>query len=151
MSPRVTPKFNRLALVVGRAVAATNATYANRLCTINRQVDRLTVRQIGEIGQHLRNWLRVEPLKVLVISLDEYGPAGRRTLQERPRAVDIEAVVAIDLRVLRWCLIPAALLVCVTIVLWQLRAHDVPPAVPGHGVTVSSSAAFTHTPPRDAL
>ncbi|MDX6567091.1 MAG: hypothetical protein QOE10_2753 [Gaiellales bacterium] len=79
------------------------------------------------------------------------GPAGRRTLQQRPRAVDIEAVVAIDLRVLRWCLIPAALLVCVTIVLWQLRAHDAPPAGPAHGVTVSSSAAVTRTPPRDAL
>src|ERR1700679_129882 len=64
MSPRVTTKWNRLALIVGRAVAATNATYANRLRTVNRQVDRLTVRQISEIGQHLRSWLGVEPLKV---------------------------------------------------------------------------------------
>jgi hypothetical protein len=84
MSPRVTTKLNRLALVVGRAVAATNAAYANRLCTVNDQVDRLTVRQISEIGQHLRSSLRVEPLKVLVIALDEYGPAGRRTLSFEP-------------------------------------------------------------------
>jgi hypothetical protein len=55
-------------------------------------------------------------------------------------------VVAIDLRVLRWCVIPAALLVCVTIVLWQLRAHETPGPAPRHGVTVSSSAAFTPAP-----
>jgi hypothetical protein len=54
-------------------------------------------------------------------------------------------VVSIDLRVLRWCLIPAALLVCVTIVLWQLRAHEQRPAAPPHGVTVSSSAAVITT------
>ena len=29
----------------------------------------------------------------------------------------------IDLRFLRWCLIPAALLVCVTVVLWESGAH----------------------------
>jgi hypothetical protein len=55
-------------------------------------------------------------------------------------------VVAIDLRVLRWCLIPAALLVCVTIVLWQLRAHEGRPALPPNGVTVSSSATVATTP-----
>jgi hypothetical protein len=40
MSPRVTTKLNRLALVVGGTVAATNAPYSNRPRTINRWVAR---------------------------------------------------------------------------------------------------------------
>jgi hypothetical protein len=30
----------------------------------------------------------------------------------------------LDLPKLRWCVIPAALLVCVTMVLWQLSGHE---------------------------
>jgi hypothetical protein len=30
----------------------------------------------------------------------------------------------LDLRKLRWCVIPVALLVCVTMVLWQLSGHE---------------------------
>jgi hypothetical protein len=36
----------------------------------------------------------------------------------------------LDLRVLRWCVIPAALLVCVTLVLWQFSAQKRPPTRP---------------------
>jgi hypothetical protein len=65
----------------------------------------------------------------------------------------MRCTMGIDLRVLRWCVIPAALLVCVTIVLWQLRTHETPPQrdpgqtrmkAPGGGSTqvVSSSAAI---------
>jgi hypothetical protein len=52
---------------------------------------------------------------------------GAPRLQGAGCAVDSQALMAIDIRVFRWALVPLLLIVCVTVALWQLGVEaDVP-------------------------